>query len=669
MGRSIASIVRAGVAAAALAGWGSTAGAAEPPPVEHFTREAEVSAVAISPSGHRLAVLTAGPSGRQRLAVMDLDPVGNPRVVADYAHADVSRVVWVTDERLVYQAAELGYWVRPDGAGTFAVNHDGSDRRELIGAIGFVVEGRSAASRRLPFDWQLGGPANDGSADIFVWKALRSSTGEVLGSDLARLDTLTGVSRSLMRGVPAGAHSFWFAGSNELRVVASWQDGRERVHWRPPAAEGWQELVNFDRYRDAGFVPLVLDSDGTMLVRTRQFSDTVAIHRYDLAARRLDPAPVVAVKGFDLHPTLQRQAGSRELLGLHLRADRPLSVWFEPSMQALQRALDGALPAGRSNRIHCGRCVGGRFYVVQSTSDRQPGEYFLFDRERGALSRIAAARPWIDEARQGRRRLHRVAMRDGLTIPVITTDPPGARADQPLPAVVLVHGGPWVRGTDLDWDAVAQLLASRGWRVLQPEFRGSEGYGQALFRAGWKQWGRAMQTDLADTVAWAAGKGAVDASRICVAGASYGGYAALMAPIATPGVFRCAVSFAGVTDLEQMYSIHWSDISEAARRYSLPVLMGSPKDDADLLAAASPQRRVAEIKIPVLLAHGSADLRVPVDHARRFVNQATEAGVAVEAVIYDDEGHGFYTSQNALDFHRRMVTFLSRSLGAPPAAR
>ena len=174
-----------------------------------------------------------------------------------------------------------------------------------------------------------------------------------------------------------------------------------------------------------------------------------------------------------------------------------------------------------------------------------------------------------------------------------------------------------------------------------------------------------MQDDLVDAVQWAAKQSLVDPSRVCVYGGSYGGYASLMAPITHRGTFRCAASFAGVTDIDLMYSITWSDFSEAHKRYGMPVLIGDREKDAAQLAAASPLKRVAEIKVPVLLAHGAADRRVPIDHARRFAGAARSAGVDIETVYYNGEGHGWLDPKNHADFLEHLEKFLAKSL-APP---
>jgi dipeptidyl aminopeptidase/acylaminoacyl peptidase len=445
------------------------------------------------------------------------------------------------------------------------------------------------------------------------------------------------------------------------RMVVTYKSGRQKIYWRTDASAGWTEVADFDPLAADGFEPLHIDDQGRVLVLARHGADTEALYRFDPTTRKLDAEPLIRVSGFDLSPELDVDRTTGRLLGVHFDVDQPASYWLDADMQRLQRGIDSALP-GRNNRIHCGKCVGDRFYVVHSRSDRQPGEYFLFDRSQGSLARIGAARPWIDEAAQGRRSFHRIPARDGMSLPLYVTRPAQADGKSALPTVVLVHGGPWVRGTNLNWHAEAQFLASRGYLVLEPEFRGSTGYGATLFEAGWKQWGRAMQDDLADALAWAVKQGMADAGRACIVGASYGGYAALMGPIAHPGTYRCAASFAGVTDVELMYDITWSDLSEATRQYSMPVLIGDRIKDAVRLAEVSPLKQAAKIKVPVLVAYGGEDRRVPLEHAKKFIAAAQAAQVAVEVVSYPHEGHGFFDPVDESDYFGRLERFLAKSL-------
>jgi dipeptidyl aminopeptidase/acylaminoacyl peptidase len=284
-----------------------------------------------------------------------------------------------------------------------------------------------------------------------------------------------------------------------------------------------------------------------------------------------------------------------------------------------------------------------------------------YDHARKSLAPILSRRPYLPEKTQGSRSFHRVAARDGLMLPVVVTHPAGNEAQTPLPAVVLVHGGPWVRGKTREWSHEAQFLASRGWRVLEVDFRGSQGLGWRHFHAGWKQWGLAMQDDLADAVAWAVEQKWVDAAKVCIAGSSYGGYAALMGVIRHPQMYRCAASHVGVTDLFLRYSAE-GDLPSQARRFSLPTLMGHPERDAAQFRATSPVLRAAEIKVPVLLAQAIHDRRVPPSHADAFEKAARAAGVQVQRINYD-EGHGWSDFNNHADYLRQLEVFIQRALG------
>ena len=265
--------------------------------------------------------------------------------------------------------------------------------------------------------------------------------------------------------------------------------------------------------------------------------------------------------------------------------------------------------------------------------------------------------------------LHRFKARDGLEIPVWITHPrpaPAAAAPDkpaPRPAVVLVHGGPWVRGNSWQWSADAQFLASRGYVVIEPEFRGSTGYGGRLYRAGLRQWGRAMQDDLADAVRWAVARGWVDGQRVCIAGASYGGYATLMGLVRDPGLYRCGVAWVAVSDPRLMFK--WqsiSDQSDEIRQHSYPALIGDPVTDAAMLTDIAPVTHAARIRAPLLLAHGQLDRRVPVEHAEKLRNAMAAAGHAPDWVLYPDEGHGWLKPANRFDFAQRMERFLAEHL-------
>jgi dipeptidyl aminopeptidase/acylaminoacyl peptidase len=212
-------------------------------------------------------------------------------------------------------------------------------------------------------------------------------------------------------------------------------------------------------------------------------------------------------------------------------------------------------------------------------------------------------------------------------------------------------------------DAEVQFLASRGYAVLMPEFRGSTGYGAKLYQAGFKQWGQAMQTDLADAAQWAIAQGTADPQRICIAGASYGGYATLMGLAQDPGLYRCGIDWAGVSDIQLMYSVYWSDNTNEFKREGMPVLIGDPKDDAAMLEAHSPLKNASRIRQPLLLAYGAWDLRVPIVHGESLRDALRPHNSNVEWVVYPDEGHGWHKPETNLDFWGRVERFLDRQIG------
>jgi dipeptidyl aminopeptidase/acylaminoacyl peptidase len=633
------------------------AGAADKLPIEHFTRTPAFDDVSISPAGNRLAMVVLQADGRRRVGVMELDPIGEVRIVGGFSDADVEQIEWVGNDRLIFSAREPRYELRAGRGGVFAVDHDGSAPRQLIAGV-FSIDnapGSNVVTRVLNYEWFVHSTTDDDSGEIFVQRVVFDGGGDVKQFQLARLNTRTGALRSLSQGMPEGTRSWHLDAKREPRMLTASVKGRTKIYWRAKDRKDWTEVADFDPLKDPSFWPVLVSAT----------ADTEGLYKFDPVTKRLDPEPVVSVKGFDLMPSRVVDSATGRLMGVHFMADRPMSYWFDDKLEQVQRGIDAALPAGRFNRLYCGRCESTRLFVVRSMSDRQPGEFFLFDRQKGALSRIGAMRPWIDEATQGRRSFHRITARDGLTIPVIVTHPAGAAANAALPAVVRVHGGPWVRGGSLAWSAEAQFLASRGYRVIEPEFRGSHGFGERHFKAGWKQWGQAMQDDLADAVRWAADQKLIDPARVCVTGASYGGYAALMAPITHPATFKCAASFAGVTDIDLMYTISWSDFSEEYRRHGMPELIGDRMKDAEMLARASPLKRVAEIKVPLLVGHGAADRRVPIEHSKQFVAAAQRAGVFVEPVYYNGEGHGFVQPANEADYFGKLERFFERALKAP----
>lgn len=643
----------------------AAAHAAEPaaPGAETFFRKPFLGEVAVSPSGRYLAAAVPTEGGRIQLAVMDLAPLGAPKVVAGIAGSDISDVRWVNDERLIFSTVDLQRAMGDQNKmpGLYSVNRDGTDYRQLIHRVSTAISApTSVISRILTWEWDLVDTLEDGSPDIVVGQSKWDAGGELASVSLYRLNTSTGDKHLLSAGAPEGAQEWLLDAQGQPRVVTAYVGDRRQVWWRRGESRDWERVGDFGKYRSDGFRPIFVDAEGVLyVVANHGAAGTEAMFRFDADQKKPEAEPIVSVQGFDLNPQLQTQRG--QFLGLHFLMEQGTSYWFDKKLRALQASVDKALP-GRSNRLHCGRCADAGVMVIESKSDRQPGEFFLLNTQDHSMKRIGAARPWVDEAQQGTRSFHRYKARDGMEIPVVVTRPAKAAKDKPLPTVVLVHGGPWLRGAKTTWNSDAQFLASRGYLVIEPDFRGSEGYGYRHFKAGIRQWGLAMQDDLQDALQWAAGQGWADAGHACIMGGSYGGYAALMGAVRQPESWRCAVSIAGVTDIQLMYSITWSDFNDGWKRYGMPVLVGDREKDAEQLRATSPLLQAARIKTPLLLVHGVADRRVPIDHERKFRSAVSAAGSTPEYIEYSDEGHGGWLPEHEVEFWQRIEQFLAKNL-------
>jgi dipeptidyl aminopeptidase/acylaminoacyl peptidase len=653
-------------AAAALLAASALSRAQEPTtrpavPVADFFRTPMLARPTLSPNGRHLAGAVAAGSGRVRLAVLDLEPLGEPRAVAGFDDRDVDDIAWVNDRRLVFDTTDHQSGSSQFGSGLWAIDRDGSDQRQLIDL--WYLSARPGM-RTLPWTWRLHSVVADGSTDVLVQGVVLNNN-EVVEISLARLDTKSGRSQNLSEGAPDHVFRWIVDRDGRPAAVTTLREGRFVAYLRSPSGSGWERWQDADAYAGNYAVPYAVAPDGQLLALGRRPDSTAALFAVDPTTRRLKPEPMVRLDGYDFRGSLVYDRDERRLIGVHYVTDASGTAWLHPTMKAVQEAVNAKLP-GTVNRIECERCLQAPTMLVSSYSDRQPPVFYSYNRDTRALTRIAASRPWIDERVMARQDVHRFASRDGLSIPVLVTHPPdtgvGAR-----PAVLLVHGGPWLRGTYWGWRPEAQFLASRGYVVLEPEFRGSQGYGFSHFRAGWKQWGFSMQDDLADTVEWAARQGWIDPARVCIAGGSYGGYATLMGLVRHHDLYRCGIAWAAPTDFELLYSISWSDVSSEFQGFGMPLLIGDRVKDADRLEAASPLRQAASVRRPLLLAYGASDRRVSVRHGTTFHDAVRRTNPDVEWVVYGDERHGWRTLETQVDFWSRVERFLAKHL--PPATK
>lgn len=641
-------------------------GQAQRPAAEDFFRLPMVARAALCPDGSYLAVTAAGPNGRLALMVADLSKPLQLRGLANFERADVGDFHWVNNRRLVYDARDLKSARETGNGGLFAIDLDGSHFERLIAAqFDFQQEqtGTLIKSKILPTTYVFHSTLPGDTDDIVVAEYAFLET-DLYNPDhirLVRLDTRTHRQRDLVENQPPWVEGWLLDGDGEARIAISTHKNIRRVQYREKGSAAWKLLEEKDAFDPAALQPVEMGYGDLLFARRAG-----GLYAADLKQAVLDWKPFVTVKGFEFDGYWQVDRKAGKVLGVHYLTDAYATHWIDPRMAEAQKTIDAALP-GATNRITCGNCLSSPFFLVWSASDRQPPRYLLFDTAANKLTGQAITRPWIDAQQMGQRDFFRFRARDGMEIPVYLTLPPGWKKGERVPLIVQVHGGPWLRGASWEWGAEVQFLATRGYAVVEPEFRGSTGFGYDHFHAGWHQWGLAMQDDLADAARWAVAQGYADPARIAIGGGSYGGYATLMGLIKDPELYRCGFEFAGVTDIGLMYSITWSDASDEERKYGLPMLVADPDKDAAQIAATSPLKNAQRLTQPLLMAHGEDDVRVPIRHGRKFRDAVSDANKNVEWIVYKDEGHGFRQAEHRIDYWKRVESFLDRCFKSSPA--
>lgn len=642
--------------------------ASAPIPARSFYRHPDIQGARLSPSGRWLAVRTSLGGERVGIMTFDLDAKGKALETARFADADVRSLYWVNDERLVFDLVDLegGSGSQRFAPGLYSVTPDGSQLLQLINSYGKRYIGAGANRMREALNANhrlLDVPIGNGN-EVIVGEYIYDGLDDLVSVRPKRLDIENGSTSSLAYGAPPNARDWLFDPKGEPRAVRSVDGPNTVISWRAPGREEWVELARFAQFEEA-FDPVFVDAAGVLYVTTADGPDgTNVLRRFDFKTGKPGADKLMSAPGFDFSGSIVIDPVTGKATGVRVETDAQTTVWFDPRMKALQAAVDAKLP-GRINRVSCRRCSDkNAVLLVHSFSDQDPGRYWIYRPDGEQWQFVGATRKGIDPAQMATLDFHRIKARDGIEFPVwVTTPPKSALTRTPPPAVVLVHGGPWVRGGHWQWNDHAQFLASRGYVVIEPEYRGSTGFGDKLFKASFKQWGGAMQDDVADAVRWAAGKGLIDPKRVCIAGASYGGYATLMGLARYPELYRCGVAWAAVTDPRLMFSFSWlSDLPERWKKYGLRRVLGDPDADAAMLKAAAPTEQAARIKAPVLLAFGEADRRVPLEHGTTMRDALRAAGNDPEWVTYPDEGHGWLRIETRVDFANRVDRFLAKNL-------
>lgn len=631
----------------------ASATAAAQVPVEDFARHEEISSASLSPTGEYVALAVPTEDGMEtRLHVVRLDN-GDTQVLRFARGQHVTDLVWSDDKQIVVARAKMEpLKARPYSYGELMSTDVNGRNQETLFA--YVPDSGTRRGRRK----------DEGFASVV--KVLEQEPGMVLvdftawadsrrdedrTTSIYKVDTRTGRREMLEQTRETATFQFDHSGRPRLRITTDDNDDPV-LAYRPTPGSDWQPVPG----SLAGYamsLRYVAPDDNTAWAMIVDRDEPAQLYRVDLAKgtrERLAGRPDVEIA------SLMYAGHDGPPFAVVYREDKPMVQYLDTASEwaGLHAGLLKAFPGQMVSILEWTR--DDRKLLFFAWSDRNPGSYYIFDRDTNRVKLVNALRPWMDASTLAPSRPVSFQSRDGLTLHGVYTAPAG---DGPKPLVVLPHGGPHGPYDTWGYDSDVQFLASRGYAVLQVNYRGSGGRGRAFMERGYGEWGGKMQDDIADGVRWAIDEGLVDADRICTYGASYGGYAAMMQPIRYPELYKCAIGYVGVYDLEVMKQE--GDITDRAsgRRY-LDRVLGT---DTARLKAWSPAQNVDSITIPVLLVQGNIDKRVPMEQFDALRKAFEARGVPVETLVARGEGHGFYKPENRAELYRRMEAFLDKYIG------
>jgi dienelactone hydrolase len=640
--------------AATLLSLSFAAGAATPMPpqlpVASFATHSQMSMPRLSPDGNYLALRIDDRSGDQHaLAVYRVEDMQHPASMLRMPKYEVPiQITWVSATRLVVaKGKQLGSVDKPYATGEIiATDFDGKNQDYLFGYQG---GGKRGATRGRDRSFgSIDGLPERANGHVYVGSEDWSGNDH---SELYEIDAARNTRRLIgdinVAGMnftvaPDGAAHFAYGTTEDYEYVAYRRDGGG---WAKLGADQVGDAFQPIRYApDAGRLYAYYNASGGRVELIEQ--DENGANRKvlwkdafgDVGNLMWTPPPrqPFAAHGATGVPKVSYINANTPSAKLH----QALSLKFKGLVDFIDYSEDG------------------KQLLFSVRSDRDPGTYYLIDTTNFKVRRLFAAEEWIDPSQMAERRPLRFKASDGVELEAILTLPPG-RTEANLPMVLLPHGGP--HGVQDEWyyDTDAQFLANRGYLVLQVNYRGSGGRGVAFKEAGYLKWGTRIQQDLIDGVKWAIAENYANPKRVCVFGASFGGYSAMMTAIRAPTLFQCAVGYAGIYDLDMMYNK--GDIRESkSGRSFLKTVIG--RDDADL-AANSPARLADKISVPVLLIHGEDDKRAPFAQAKAMRAALEAAHKPYEWLSKPGEGHGFYSEANNVEFFNTLQAFLEKHIG------
>jgi dipeptidyl aminopeptidase/acylaminoacyl peptidase len=639
------------------------AGAPADPPAAFGARESVID-VALSPSGKKVAFISPGPGRTTFLYTVEIGANAEPKqtLSADGKPERISRCGWVSEERLVCSIYMVVNDVVPGlttGASRLiAINADGSNIK-LVSRRSRDTDQYVAFGGGEVIDWQAGSEGSILMGRQYVPEARMGTnlqdSREGYGVD--RVDTAN-LNAKTIEPAKRDAFNYISDGRGNVRIMAlgnvagatGYDSGKTTYYYRTTESRDWKPLATFNSITDEGFYPVAVDPDLDVAYGLKK-GDGGRWALYSIALNGSKTETLVfAHPQVDVDSTV-RIGRSRRVVGVTYATDKREAVYFDKPLAALGRSLSRAIPGLPLIRFEDSSADESKL-LLWAGSDTDPGRYYLFDKATKQLGELMLRRPQLENVALATVKPVRYKAADGTEVPAYLTLPPGSDGKN-LPALVMPHGGPSARD-EWGFDWLAQFFANRGYAVLQPNYRGSAGYGDAWYQKnGFQSW-RSAIGDVNDAGRWLVSQGIADPAKLGILGWSYGGYAALQSGVLDPDLFRAVVAIAPVTDLGTLVK----DSAEFSNYRLVKTFVGTGPHLRD----GSPAQNAGRIKAPVLIFHGDMDLNVGINQSRIMQDKLKAAGARSELIVYPGLDHQLEDGVARTDMLRRSDAFLRQAL-------
>ncbi len=638
----------------------SAAGWADDFPVQNFAKQKEFHTAVLSPQGDYVAVQRSADEGKRLVAIVSTKDLSLQGHIPAGTNISPFNPFWANDRRLIVQLTEeLGDADFEQANGELlSIDFDGKKERRIIQHQKFASTQAKSKNRNTLHGFATVVHRLPAEEDYVIIRFVSFGTGRIgTRPSLYKIHVVNGKTKQIA-DAPSYNASFVFSPSGELLYSIGVDEsdaktGRNRWVTHRFVDKGWQRLEELSV--EAETLSIVSTADNADVYVSLGYMDKPnRVYRFNLesgerellfAHAEVDPS------AFDF----DRNTG--RLIAVHFDAGYPDIHLVDPT-HVYSQWYPSLLQAFDGNRVRITSSSDDkRFLLLHVTGDKEPGQFHLVDTEAKELKYLFNAASWIDPQHMASSEPISFEARDGLKIHGYLTKP--VDNSQPTPLIVMPHGGPHGVRDTWQFDPEVQFLASRGYAVLQINFRGSDGYGWSFAESGYGNWGTEIQYDIIDGTRWAANLETIDSERICIVGASFGGYAALMAPTIAQDLYKCAVGVVGPYNLELMWNKADIQRTTLGQNYLQKAIGRNPEK----LRRNSPLYNVNKLTIPVFLVHGKKDWRVDVEHYEQMVKALKTNDHPHQTFLAKQEGHGFYDEENRLAYLEMLEEFLNTHIG------